>query len=166
MICELEFEVRTYDVDFAGIVSNLVYHRWLEDLRLEVLAQAMSVPELMEAGLVPTLAQTLIDFRAPLRLAERVRGRQAITAVGRTSFVFETELRRVPDGLNIAVARHKVVLVDAGTGRPVPLPTQIQALVTRPPSDVRLQGIDDAPSVPGLSPATQQEDDAIQRDQP
>lgn len=165
MICELEFEVRTYDVDFAGIVSNLVYHRWLEDLRLEVLAQAMSVPELMDAGMVPTLAQTLIDFRAPLRLAERVRGRQAITVVGRTSFVFETEMRRVPDGLIIAVARHKVVLVDAGTGQPVPVPARIRALVTRPPFDVRLRGIDDAPSATGLSRATEQGDEAMQRDQ-
>jgi len=26
--------IRTYDIDFAGIVSNIVYLRWLEDMRL------------------------------------------------------------------------------------------------------------------------------------
>lgn len=150
MECEMEFEVRTYDVDFAGIVSNIVYHRWLEDLRLTVLAQAVTVPALMASGLVPTLAQTLVDFRAPLRLGERVRGRQAITAAGRTSLVFETEMRRIPDEASVLVARHKVVLVDPATGRPTPIPDSLRALVTAPSFQVRLRGIDDA-NIPAAS---------------
>jgi acyl-CoA thioester hydrolase len=35
---EINLPVRTYDIDFAGVVSNTVYVRWLEDLRLEMLA--------------------------------------------------------------------------------------------------------------------------------
>lgn len=140
----MEWEVRTYDVDFAGIVSNIVYHRWLEDLRLEVLAQAASVAELVEQGLAPTLAQTLIDFRAPLRLGDRVRGRQAITSMGRTSFVFETEMRRVSDGQLVALARHTAVLVNARTGRPVTVPAPLRKLVVPEPSfEVRLRGVDE-----------------------
>jgi len=27
------FRVMTYDIDFAGVVSNITYTRWLEDLR-------------------------------------------------------------------------------------------------------------------------------------
>jgi len=34
-LIEVPLPVRTYDIDFAGIVSNIVYIRWLEDLRLE-----------------------------------------------------------------------------------------------------------------------------------
>ncbi len=33
MEVNLSFPVRTYDIDFAGVVSNIVYIRWLEDLR-------------------------------------------------------------------------------------------------------------------------------------
>jgi acyl-CoA thioester hydrolase len=36
---EIPLPVRTYDIDFAGIVNNIVYIRWLEDLRLEMLAR-------------------------------------------------------------------------------------------------------------------------------
>ncbi len=140
----MEFEARTYDVDFAGVVSNIVYHRWLEDLRLSVLAQAMPVTAMVEAGLVPTLAQTLIDFRAPLRLGEKARGRQAVTGAGSSSFILESELRRVPDGQLIAVARHTAVLVDAASGRPVPLPDALRGLVTAPSFEVRLRGVDEA----------------------
>jgi acyl-CoA thioester hydrolase len=39
MLVELELPIRTYDIDFAGIVSNIVYIRWLEDLRIQMLAQ-------------------------------------------------------------------------------------------------------------------------------
>ena len=31
---EQPLPIRTYDIDFAGIVSNIVFIRWLEDLRL------------------------------------------------------------------------------------------------------------------------------------
>ena len=32
--CEQPLPIRTYDIDFARIVSNIVFIRWLEDLRL------------------------------------------------------------------------------------------------------------------------------------
>ena len=37
---EQPLPIRTYDIDFAGIVSNIVFIRWLEDLRLGLLDQA------------------------------------------------------------------------------------------------------------------------------
>ncbi len=143
MEVELEFEARTYDVDFAGIVSNIVYHRWMEDLRLAVLAQVTPVHELADAGYVPTLVQTLMDFRAPLRLGEKARGRQGITRIGRSSFVFETELRRVPDEKLIAQARHTAVFVDGETGRPVPVPAKLRVLLGKPSFQLHLRGLDD-----------------------
>ncbi len=39
---ELPFPPRTYDIDFAGIVNNAVYIRWLEDLRLALMAADLS----------------------------------------------------------------------------------------------------------------------------
>ena len=36
------FRVMTYDIDFAGIVSNISYIRWLEDLRNLFAEQALS----------------------------------------------------------------------------------------------------------------------------
>lgn len=34
---EIVLSVQTYDIDFAGIVSNIVYVRWLEDMRLKIM---------------------------------------------------------------------------------------------------------------------------------
>jgi acyl-CoA thioester hydrolase len=51
----LAFPVKTYDVDFAGIVSNIVYVRWLEDLRLELLARTCPLARLVAEGIGPVL---------------------------------------------------------------------------------------------------------------
>lgn len=143
MESELYFEARTYDIDFAGIVSNIVYHRWLEDLRLACLAQVMPVPEMVHAGLVPTLAQVLIDFRAPIRLGQKVRGRQALVKVGESSIVFESELTHLDDERTAAVSRSVVVLVDEATGRPVTLPNALREAGRTPPSfRVSIRGVD------------------------
>jgi acyl-CoA thioester hydrolase len=33
---EMPIRVRTYDIDSAGHVSNIVYLRWMEDMRLQI----------------------------------------------------------------------------------------------------------------------------------
>ena len=50
---EQPLPIRTYDIDFAGIVSNIVFIRWLEDLRLGLLDQAYPLIRAL-AGLIAT----------------------------------------------------------------------------------------------------------------
>jgi acyl-CoA thioester hydrolase len=52
---ELVLPVKTYDIDFAGIVSNIVYIRWLEDLRLEMLDAYLPLQKMLEDGIAPIL---------------------------------------------------------------------------------------------------------------
>ena len=35
LVAERNFEVNGYDIDAMGIVSNIVYIRWFEDLRTD-----------------------------------------------------------------------------------------------------------------------------------
>ncbi len=39
---ELEIEIKTYDIDVAGRVNNIVYVRWIEDLRSRLLGSRSS----------------------------------------------------------------------------------------------------------------------------
>ncbi len=43
LLIERPIVVRTYDIDFANIVHNIVYFRWLEDLRSEILADVLPI---------------------------------------------------------------------------------------------------------------------------
>ncbi len=40
---ELQLPVKTYDIDFAGIVSNIVYVRWFEDNSSDILKIALEL---------------------------------------------------------------------------------------------------------------------------
>jgi acyl-CoA thioesterase FadM len=58
LLVEWTFPIRTYDIDFALHVSNIVYIRWLEDLRLEMMSKYLPLSELLSKGQAPVLRST------------------------------------------------------------------------------------------------------------
>ena len=58
---EQPLPIRTYDIDFAGIVSNIVFIRWLEDLRLALLERLLNHMKLLKTT---GLTAVLFDQRA------------------------------------------------------------------------------------------------------
>lgn len=125
----LDFEVKTYDIDFAGVVSNLVYVRWLEDLRLAYLKLAMSLDDLMERQVYPTLVHTSINYRAPVRFPDEVHGVIRLVEAGSTSLTLEATFQSRKSGQLVADARQVGLLLDAKTGRPSPVPEELRRLV-------------------------------------
>ncbi len=71
----LAIPVRTYDIDFVGIVSNIVYIRWLEDLRLKFLDEYWELNQQLEQGYAPVLAGTEIEYKRSIKISDRVMGR-------------------------------------------------------------------------------------------
>jgi len=47
--------IRTYDIDSARHVSNIVYIRWLEDLRLQMLKEHFPLRPLFDQGITPVM---------------------------------------------------------------------------------------------------------------
>jgi acyl-CoA thioester hydrolase len=70
-----DFRVVTYDIDFAGIVSDISYIRWLEDLHNLFAEQALSIGDTLQRGIAPALMHTEIDYLAPVRFPDTVDGR-------------------------------------------------------------------------------------------
>lgn len=127
----LDFEVKTYDIDFAGVVSNLVYVRWLEDLRLAYLSSAMSLDDLMARQLFPTLVHTSIDYRTPIRFPDHVTGEMRLVEAGTTSMTLEAAFRSRKTGKIAAEARQVGLLLDGKTGRPAPVPEELLGFLTQ-----------------------------------
>jgi acyl-CoA thioester hydrolase len=63
----VNLEVYTYQIDFAGHVSNIVYIQWMEIARIKLL-EAIGLPthEIAKAGFIPVLVQTEISYKQPL----------------------------------------------------------------------------------------------------
>ena len=123
----MEFVIRPYDVDVAGIVSNIVYVRWLEDLRMELWSRFLPEGELLARDLMHVLVRTEIDYRASLRFLDKCTGGMRVSSIGRTSVTMEATFRtseRV-----VAEARQVGVLIRQTTHRPVPLPEDLRRLL-------------------------------------
>lgn len=119
--------VRTYDIDFGGIVSNIVYIRWLEDLRVQMLAEHFPLEiAVRELGIAPVLVRTEIDYKRPIRLFDRVQGRMWVAEVGAVRQVLHAEF--TVEGVLHTQARQTTCFVDINTGRPVPTPKALHAV--------------------------------------
>jgi acyl-CoA thioester hydrolase len=118
------FKVMTYEIDFAGMVSNLVYVRWLEDLRNLFAEQTLSLGVLLQRGIAPTLARTEIDYLAPARFPDTIDARMWMEETGRAKFVLGAEFVSRASGEVTVRAKQIGVFVLVETGRPVPLPEE------------------------------------------
>ncbi|MGD0280071.1 MAG: thioesterase family protein [Smithella sp.] len=71
---DLPITVKTYDIDFMGIVSNISYVRWMEDLRLQFLDIHYPLQKLTAELIVPILSHTHLDYKRPIKMHDQVIG--------------------------------------------------------------------------------------------
>jgi acyl-CoA thioester hydrolase len=121
---ELTIPVRTYDIDFVGIVSNIVYIRWLEDLRLKCLDEHFPLDKQIEQGYAPILAGTEIDYKRPIKLCDQVIGRLWLSSLGRLKWTVQAEF--LCNHELAATAIQKGAFVNLNNGRPIPIPEELQ----------------------------------------
>jgi acyl-CoA thioester hydrolase len=122
-----DFRVMTYDIDFAGIVSNISYIRWLEDLRNLFAEQTLSIGEALQRGIAPTLMHTEIDYLAPVRFPDVITGQMWLAEHGRSKWELAAQFKS--QAMNQLVARAKQVgaFVAVDTLRPVRLPEEYKS---------------------------------------
>ena len=119
----LDFPIQTYDIDFAGVVSNIVYIRWLEDLRLAILAAYYPLDLFLDAGLAPTLFETQIRYQQPITIRDRASGRMWIPKMTRIKLTFEGEI--YVNGAVAATAVQTGCLIEQSSGKPAPIPSEL-----------------------------------------
>jgi acyl-CoA thioester hydrolase len=123
---ERRIAVQTYDIDFAQIVHNIVYIRWLEDLRLQLLAETMPMESLLALGISPILTKTEIEYRLPVRLGDRPLGRMWVSELGRTRWTVQAEI--VVEERLAAVATQQGYFTQIETQRPVRVPAALRQM--------------------------------------
>lgn len=121
-LIEMDIKVRTYDIDSAGHVSNIVYLRWMEDMRLEVLERYFPLKPLIDKGYQPIIASTFIEYKRPVKLFDKPRGSMWLSEIGLASYKFEGQVHL---GEQLAThARHTGAFIDIKTGKPRRLPVE------------------------------------------
>jgi acyl-CoA thioester hydrolase len=120
---EITIPVRTYDIDSFGHVSNIVYIRWLEDLRLELFNKHFSFQSLMESGTTLVLKSTYIEYKRSINLFDVVTARMWVDSVAKASLELHAEF--YAGGLLTTTARHVGVFVDLKNLKPRRVPEDV-----------------------------------------
>ncbi len=121
----LDVEVRFRDLDLLGHVNNVVYLTYMEQARMEWWRRVFARPDLR--GMDMILARTEIDYRRPVAYGERLQVGVRCASLGRSSFVLEFRVERLPLGELVAEARKVLVHYDYAAGRPKPLTSDQRA---------------------------------------
>jgi acyl-CoA thioester hydrolase len=120
---ELQFAVRAYDIDAMGIVSNIVYVRWFEDLRTEFLERVLPLREILASGMAPILAHTDIRYRSPITIQDKPAGRVWVELLGRAKWRLAFEIRA---GERVCcTGAQEGLFIDLSTRKPVPVPARL-----------------------------------------
>lgn len=124
LLITLPIEIKTYDIDFAIIVHNMVYIRWLEDMRLHLLADIYTMADMLADGVSPVLTRTEIDYRRPLRFGDQPTGAMWVTNLSRIKWTIEAEI--IIGEQQHATAKQFGYFADLKTLRPVRMPSILQ----------------------------------------
>jgi acyl-CoA thioester hydrolase len=92
---EVPIQIKPYEIDFAGVVSNIVYVRWMEDLRMAMISSKHQLPlmSLIEEGVAPAIVRTEVKYRRPLRLGDEVVGHMWFSHMDRRRATLRAEFR-------------------------------------------------------------------------
>jgi acyl-CoA thioester hydrolase len=121
---ERPLRVQTYDIDFAGIVSNIVFIRWLEDLRLGLMEEAYPLLRALAEDVAPILLATRITYRRPVTIADPVVGRIRVAGLSRVRWRLAAEF--TVGGVVHAAAEQEGLFMRLSTRRPIPIPEPIR----------------------------------------
>jgi acyl-CoA thioester hydrolase len=119
---ELHFQVKSYDVDYVGYVHNIVYLRWLEDLRTSLMTPHYSIERCVQEGISPIITRTAIDYKKPLKLSDEFIGRVWVSGVEGLRWHVAHEL--IHDAQLVATAEQSGIFINLATHRPVPIPEE------------------------------------------
>jgi acyl-CoA thioester hydrolase len=121
---EQPLPIRTYDIDFAGIVSNIVFIRWLEDLRLGLMDQAYPLLRALAEDIAPILLSTRIDYRRQVTIADPLVGRMRVAGLTRVRWRLAAEFKVA--GAVHAEAEQEGLFMRLSTRRPIAIPEPIR----------------------------------------
>lgn len=121
---EQPLPIRTYDIDFAGIVSNIVFIRWLEDLRLGLMEQAYPLLRALAEDIAPILLSTRIDYRRPVTIADPLVGRMRVAGLTRVRWRLAAEFT-VRETVH-AAAEQEGLFMRLSSRRPIAIPEPIR----------------------------------------
>jgi acyl-CoA thioester hydrolase len=125
-----KIDVRFRDCDPLGHTNNAVYLTYLEQTRLHYWRKLWGFgTEASEApGVI--MARAEIDYKRPSFYGQTLEVRMSLSEIGKSSFAYDYQIVDGDENV-IASARTVQVMYDYDKGKPVPIPDEIRAKMTK-----------------------------------
>lgn len=121
----LPIRIKTYDIDFVGHVNNIVYIRWLEDLRLHLLDTYFPLEPMRQAGYAPIIVNTEIHYKQGILLSDhQVHAEMWASDFGRATFHLEAAFN--VNETTRATARQRGTFVDIQNHKIIRVPKELR----------------------------------------
>ena len=92
MLVEKNINIKAYEIDSMGIVSNIVYIKWFEDLRHLFLDKYYPYKDMMKEKKSPMLMRTEVDYKKPLTILDSPVGKLWVAKMGQTKWEMMIEI--------------------------------------------------------------------------
>ena len=116
------------DQDAFGHVNNVVYFRWFESARIDLLHQFPTSVTMSGSGLGPILASIKCDYRKQLRFPDTVYIGSRMTRVGRSSADIGHSVISHQQGQLVAEGSSVIVIFDYTAQRVTRIPEDLRTL--------------------------------------
>ena len=121
----LPISVKAYEIDAMGVVSNIVYVKWLEDGRHAFLEKYYPYDEMIKAGISPVMMKNEITYKKPVRIMDKPMATLWITQLTKMRWEIYTEF--TCEGTLYCSAVQNGCFVEIATGRPTRVPEALLA---------------------------------------
>lgn len=122
---KVQVRVRTWEVDWQGIVHNSYYLRYMEIGRLEyrrAYGYDLSPNGTFNDGLKVFVVHNSVDYHAVATLDDVLDVYTRVSWIKNSSFCFEHVIVRHKENTILSTGKGILVNVDFKTNRPIPLP--------------------------------------------
>lgn len=87
-----EIEIQGYDIDYGGVVSNIVYIRWMDDLRTALMKEHYPMSEMAKDGMAPVVNKTSAHYKRPAFFGDMLTARIRMTNLAKVRWEIEAEI--------------------------------------------------------------------------
>ncbi len=123
MEVSIPIQVKSYEIDVMGIVSNINYIKYFEDIRTEFLERYFPYDQMVKGGVSPILMHTEIDYKRSLTIYDKPIGKAWVTKMERMRWEFHFEIST--NGQINATGLQRGAFYDMNQNRPVPVPKRL-----------------------------------------
>lgn len=120
------------DMDAFGHVNNVVYFRWFESARIDLLDSFASAVTMASGGVAPILASIQCDYKKQLHYPDTVHIGSRPGTIGRSSIQVQHAIFSEQLGQVAALGSSVMVVFDYATNRPVRIPDELKDKLAGP----------------------------------